>query len=393
MKQFFIDIFRVWRNEFRVVRTDIGVLIFFFLLPLTYPLVYSAIYNPEVARDVAVVVVDDSRTPLTREYARHLEASPDMKIVGYAANMQEAHRAMAEKECYAVIHFPKDFSQCVGRGEIATLEIFCDMSLLLRYRSILLATTAVANEMGTKVQVERLAELSGASTTSDNNKPIPFKLEPIGNVSQGLASAIMPGVLVLIIQQCIVLAICFLGATSRERRKVSVLGIDTMEIIGVGATQKIIGKALCYFILISIPSIVVLHFVPIIFTFPMNANVLDLITFFTPYLFAVIFFGMVIQHFLPDRESTFLMFVFTSIAFIFLSGISWPRYAMSDFWQILGDCIPSTWGVNGFVEMNTAGATLAQQSSSYIALCVMCIAYFIIAVLMEHISQHKKHIR
>ena len=66
------DILKVWCNEFKVVRADAGVLIFLFLLPFAYPIVYSAIYNPEVARDVPIVVVDDSRSGLTREYARQL---------------------------------------------------------------------------------------------------------------------------------------------------------------------------------------------------------------------------------------------------------------------------------------------------------------------------------
>ena len=73
MKKIWKDIFVVWRNELIVIKQDLGVLIFLFLLPFAYPLVYSLIYNPEVVRDVAVVVVDDSRTDLTRRYVRHLD--------------------------------------------------------------------------------------------------------------------------------------------------------------------------------------------------------------------------------------------------------------------------------------------------------------------------------
>lgn len=391
MKRIFVDIFKVWRNEFRVVRNDLGVLIFLFLLPFNYPLVYSAIYNPEMARDVPVVVVDDSRTALSREYVRHLDATQDLKVAGYASNMGEARRAMAEKDCFAVIHFPSDFSERVGRGETAVVETYCDMSLLLRYRSVLIATTAVASEMGAKVQVERLAQLSGSSVASGTGKmPIPFKLEPVGNVSQGLASALMPGVLVLILQQCVILAICFLGATSRERAR-TFGGRDPQSVYGVGASALLIGKALCYFVLMIVPAVFVLHFVPIIFTFPMNGNVWEITLFFVPYFFAVIFFGMAVQQFVPDRESTFLVFVFTSIAFIFLSGVSWPRYAMSGFWQLVGDCIPSTWGVTGFVGMNTAGATLSQQRTPYIMLCLLAAVYFLVSyIIIRHSRRIKK---
>lgn len=365
MRQWILDIFRVWKNEFRIVRADIGVLIFLFLLPFTYPLVYSAIYNPELARDVPVVVVDDCRTSLTREYARNLDATQWIEVTGYAANMQEARQAMAEKACYGIVRFNHDFSKKAGRSETATVEVYCDMSLLLRYKSMLLAVTTVANEMNKSKSV-----------------PIPFSLIPIGNVSQGLASAIMPGVLVLILQQCLILAICFLGATSRERAKVNG-GIDILQISGANAFTRLLGKALCYFTLIIVPAIFVLHFVPTIFNFPMNGNILDIAAFMVPYLLAVIFFAMVIQHIVPDRESTFLVFVFTSIAFVFLSGISWPRYAMSEFWQLVGNCIPSTWAINGFTQLNSTGASLSHQHTPYLALWCQSIIYLTLALFLE----------
>ena len=50
----------IWRQEMRQVLRDEGVLIFFIIVPLVYPLLYSWIYNNEVVRDVPVVVVDDS---------------------------------------------------------------------------------------------------------------------------------------------------------------------------------------------------------------------------------------------------------------------------------------------------------------------------------------------
>lgn len=380
MKKFISDMYRTWKHEFGVVYADLGVMIFFLFLPFAYPIVYSAIYNPELARDVPVVVVDDSRTGMSREYARHLDASQYVEVKGYASSMPEARRAMAEKECYAVVHFPEDFSRSVGRGETAVVEVFCDMSLLLRYKSVLMAVTSVAGEMGAKVQAERIAELSGMPQQSAG-MPIPYKLEPIGNVSQGLASAVLPGILVLILQQSIILAICFLGASSRERALRN--GGKDPLLVDAGALSSVIGRALCYFTIMIVPSIFVLHFVPIIFSFPMNGSVVDIAVFFVPFLLAVIFFGMTIQAFVPDRESTFLVFVFTSIVFIFLSGVSWPRYAMPELWRLAGDCLPSTWGVTGYVGLNTAGATLAQQSTPYIMLWIQSVVYLFLAFILN----------
>lgn len=77
MKKFFRQYYHALIQEFRLVKGDPGVLIFLILLPLAYPLVYSLIYNPELVRDVQLVVVDNDRTPMSRDWCaasmRHRE--------------------------------------------------------------------------------------------------------------------------------------------------------------------------------------------------------------------------------------------------------------------------------------------------------------------------------
>ena len=69
---------------------DEGVLIFFLLVPLAYPLLYSWIYNNEVVRDVPVAIVDLSHSAASREFIRSFDASPDVRAAYYCNNLQEA---------------------------------------------------------------------------------------------------------------------------------------------------------------------------------------------------------------------------------------------------------------------------------------------------------------
>ena len=66
-----------------------------------------------------------------------------------------------------------------------------------------------------------------------------------------------------------------------------------------------------------------------------------------------------------------------------LSGLTWPRYAMNQLWLWLGNLVPATWGVNGFVAINNNGSTLALQQTNYLALWVLVAVYFVCAVLAE----------
>ena len=155
--KWFLSLFRVWRRETWLVFTDVGVLLFFFGLPIGYPIVYTLIYNPEVVKEIATVVVDHSRTAESRELVRTLDATQGIDIVGYASDMPEARRAWGEKKCYGIIEIPADYAQKVGRGEQAVISFYNDMSLLIRFRQYLFALTDVQMHEVSKLTAERVA--------------------------------------------------------------------------------------------------------------------------------------------------------------------------------------------------------------------------------------------
>ena len=153
------DIAKVWVNEYKLVFSDVGAMIFIIFLPLAYPILYSLIYNREVVKEVPIVVVDECRTPMSREYARMLDATEQGRVADYAVNMQDARRRMAEREAYGIVYLPSDFSRNVGRGEQARMEAYCDMSVILRYKNIVTAITTVNSELGGKVQMGKVNQL------------------------------------------------------------------------------------------------------------------------------------------------------------------------------------------------------------------------------------------
>ena len=388
IRHYITDIFKVCKREFHLASRDMGVVLFFLALPIAYPILYALIYNREYVHDVAVVVVDDCRSETTREYARRLDASQYVEIAGYAANMQEARQAMARKECYAIVHFPEDFEHHIGRGEQAHLPVYCDMSLLLRYKNVLMAQTDVTASMSADIQADvmQLAAMHGASLGNGGIIPTVKSAQvPMGNTSMGLASALLPGILVLILQQSLVLGICMLAAGSRERARRNG-GIDPMA-IPASTACTMAGKALCYFVIYIIPSIYILKYVPMFFSFPQNGHSLDMAIFMIPFLLSTIFMGMAIQRFIHERETVFLLFVFSSILFLFLSGLSWPRYAMSPLWTVIGGCFPSTWAINGYVAMKSNGALLWQVAHPYAMLWLLTAAYFAISWTIIHFTQ------
>ena len=380
----FIQVLRVCGRELLLVFRDQGVVIFFLLLNAVYPVLYALIYNPEVVRNERVVVVDDTRSQLSREIVRRLDATQEIAIAGYAANMQEAQDAMHRKECYGILHIPREFGQSVGRGDQGHLSLYCDMSVMMRYKAMFTALSNVTQAMGNErmaMRVEPVVSMSGAIV---ENRQV-----PVGNPAMGIASTVLLFILPLVLQQSMILGIAMLHGGSIERRRRNG-GRDPMAIeASPGAT--IVGKMMCHQIVYVIPVIYVLHYIPLMFGFPQNGNFLHIICLAVPFVIAVSFMGQTLSAVVNERESVFLLFVFASVVFVFLTGVSWPRYLMSRLWWLVGDCVPSTWMVNGYVLMQTNGSTLYQVQHPYWMMWLQLPVMFTLAYVVERFINRRRY--
>ena len=363
----------IWLQELKQVFRDEGVLIFFIIVPLVYPLLYSWIYNNEVVRDVPVVVVDQSHSALSRQFIRQCDATPDVRIAYYADDLDEAKMLVARQVVKGVYLIPSDFDLNVQRMQQATVSIYCDMSLMLAYKAIYMTAQSVCTAMGSKIQ----ARYGGHFTSREeeiSNKPLDFDDVPVFNPSGGYGSFILPGVLMLILQQTLVLGIGLSAGTARERNRYGDLIPLTHHYQGM--MRIITGKAMCYFMVYAVMGAWLTLAVPRLFGFPQLAPWNVLLGIMLPYLLACIFFGMTVSCLVRYRENVMLLVVFLSLPLLFLTGVSWPQSAISGVWQGVSWLFPSTFGVRAYVRTNSMGATLSDVMWEYRCLWIQAGVYF-----------------
>ncbi len=372
--------YHVYIHEFSLVIHDAGLILFFTFLPLLYPVIYSLVYNPELVKDVSMVVVDNDRTPMSRELMRRLDACDQAHVIGYAANLPEGRRAMDEHKAFAILEIPEGFERNIGLGEEANAVMYCDMSLLLRYRGFLVATTNVMQSLGGDITTERINTIAPLADTLVTGDLLPIENISMGNIRNGFDSFIMPGVIILILQQCLILAAGMAGGAKRERT--TVVGYNPVN-SGPSVLLSMFAQGLCYITIIILPAIFMIHYVPLIFSFPMKGNLLEEIAFILPLIIGSVAMGFTLQGVVRERESVFVIWVMTSIFFLFLSGLIWPRYDMWGFWRAVSAAFPATWGVEGFIKMNANGARLWQVSDCYINLWIVAAAWTVAAYCVQ----------
>ena len=352
---------RSFLRELRTVVKDEGVLIFFILVPLVYPLLYSWIYNNETVRDVPVVIVDDCHSMLSRTLARKIDASPDVSVACYAGSIDEARRLMARQDAFGIIYIPSDFDRKLCRREQAIVSVYCDMSLLLAYKAIYMTAMAVTGDMNADLQMKTEGE--------------PFTEVAIFNPAQGYGTFILPAVLMLIIQQTLSLGIGMITGTQRESNPQGRLWTPA----GNGDTfiHVVIGKSMAYFMIYALVAAYLACVVPRLFSFVQIARPWDMVALLVPFIIACIFFAMTVTSVVRSRENVILVVVFASVPLLFISGLSWPQSNISRWWQSVSWLFPSTFGSQGFVRLSEMGASLHDISRNIVALWVQAGFYFL----------------
>lgn len=376
---FWEDTAKVWLHEMRDMFKDEGALLFVILLPLAYPLLYSWIYNNEVVREVPVAVVDNSHSQTSREFVRHVDASPDVRVAAWSNNLEEASRLVARQEVYGIILLPEDFDRQLGRMQQAHVSVYCNMGLMLTYKVIFQTCSAVAADMNSHIQIA----LSGNPTTREDQlttHPMQVSDVPIFNNTGGYGNFILPGVLVLIIQQVMLLGIGIAYGTSYEKRRFSRL--TPMYERRFGLARIMIGRTMGFFVLFLLIAAWVLLAVPRMFHFVQMLHFSDFLLFVVPYLLACVFFATTFSFFIRQRENVMLLVVFTSVPFLFMSGVSWPKSNIPEVWQWVSWLFPSTFGIQGFIKMNTMGGVFGDIIPEIKGLWIQTVIYGVFATLV-----------
>lgn len=368
------SVFYICRKELKAVFRDQGVLIFFLLVPLAYPLLYAFIYTGEVVREVPTAVVDMNKSTLSREFLRNADATPDLHIQSYCADMEEAKLLLKEGKVYGIIYIPESFSRDIAKGIQTHVSLYCDMSGMLYYKAILTASTEASLKMNKEIKIRR----SGNTTDRQDEisaAPITYEAVNLFNPQAGYASFLLPAVLILIIQQTLLLGVGLSAGTARENNRFRDLVPLSRQY--QGTLRIVLGKSSAYFIIYAIVSAYILCAVPKMFSLVQIAQAGVLATFILPYILACIFFAMTCSIFIHHREACMMIYVFTSVPLLFISGVSWPGMAIPGFWKAVSWMFPSTFGINGFIAINTMGASLDQVQPEFRALWIQTGVYFI----------------
>lgn len=354
---------RLLLREFRLIFEDSGAMLLLLFAMLIYATIYSIAYGAEVVESVPIAIVDEDNTNTSRSVVSGLCEGENTAVAYEVQSVAEGKELFYNRDVYGIVVVPDGFERGLLSMQGATVGLILDGSHLLLYRAVLEQATA-------KVLV------SGGVVS--------LSTEILYNRSLGYGSFVMPSIAVLLIQQTLLIGVGMVAI--RRRRHTSLIRHRTW----LYSIWQVFSITLAHIIIYGVSISLILATLWQVFGFPFNGRIADLVVLILLYIVASSAMAQTLSYLFRRREAPILTLLWTSVPILLLAGVSYPREAFPGWLYEVGRLFPSSSAVDGFISLNTMGASLQNIRSEVVNIVILAFLYTFIAIILEkHVSNNK----
>ena len=376
-------------DELKRIFTDTGALLILLGAAVIYPLAYSVAYKNNVLEEIPIGIVDLDNTVASNQLEKMINSSEKVSFYSAYENLEEAKTDLWNKKINGVVLISKGFETQLSKGEQATVSLYSDAGYFLIYKETLTGVLQSTSTFSAGVEIKKLmAKGSSQEQALMKRQPINTSFYNLYNPSSSYGPYVMPGILLIILQQTLLVGIGMVNGTDREKRNNKIVFPGMMKQRGVYSI--IIGKSLAYFFTSVFSFSFALIWVHKWFTYPSKEAFVDLLVFLVPFIFATIFLGLAVSLIFQKREHSVMLLVFLSPIVLFLSGISWPVALIPKPLYFLAHIFPGTRMAPAYLRLRTMGVDLSDVRSELIFLIVQMVIYFFIAAAAYKFAINKQ---
>lgn len=380
-------LYYTWR-ELQTVLHDKGAILILLIALVMYPLLYSVAYSGEVLKDVPVAVVDLDHSAMSRQLSRMIDASEQVSVRCKPESLKDAEQLFYSDKVKGVILIPNDLEKDILRGKRSTVTAYCDASYFLYYKQVLAGATFATATLSGGIEIRRaLTEGQVMNQAIAKQTPLRTQQYTLFNPSSGYGSFVMPGMILIIIQQTLLIGIGMVAGTRHESKMYTRFADDLGR--PLGAVRLVMGKATAYVAISIFNSIVTMVLMNHWFNYPDKCNFLYTLPLLIPFFYAVAFMGLAISVLFKHRVHSLMFFMFLSPIVLFLGGISWPSEALPSALHAVAKLFPSTSVIPAYLRLRVMGAPFSAIINELLFLLIQMGLYAIIAIIAYKVIINK----
>jgi ABC-2 type transport system permease protein len=178
---------------------------------------------------------------------RWLDQHQKVVVTETLADVSQAEALLKKGSIAGYVVFEKDFSQRLKRNEDARVLLFCDATNMVVANTVSAATQGVVQTFSAGLSMNKARKLGAFKEQAQALvSPIRAEIRPLGNPSFSYADFMLPGMLLTVLQQVILLALAFSWAGEKETRS-----LHELQSLSRRLWVILLGKNLPHFIIHS----------------------------------------------------------------------------------------------------------------------------------------------
>jgi ABC-2 type transport system permease protein len=169
-------------------------------IPLATVLLIWWIFSQTQITDLPIGVIDQDNSAVANTAVRYLEASPTLTVRQLYYSQADAEAAILQRDIYAVVIIPEDFSRNILSSQPAPLTLQVNAQYGTHSGIIQAGVQAVASTLSAGVEIKRLVK-QGVAPSQAMTAYAPISVQRISlfnaatNYQQFLASTVIPALL------------------------------------------------------------------------------------------------------------------------------------------------------------------------------------------------------
>ena len=317
------------KKEFGQIRRDRRVAASLILPPVLQLLLFGFVLNSKV-ENLRLGVMDDSRTPESRELVATLSESKSFRLSGYFLSPDRLSDAITQGKVQAGLVIPYDYARNLQRGRPATVQFLLNAmdantaTIARNYAQGVIATyTAGLQSSGLHASFQQIAVSNvGARGSVD--------LQPSFLYNPGLVTSwfTVTGILGLL---CILNGSLVASATMVKEREAGT--IEQLLMSPAGTSEVILAKIAPLFLLLCLMALLAIGLMRVVFHVPFHGSFLLVFGGAALCLLSGIGIGTFIATFTKSAEQAQLTSFFVNPPLASLSGALTPVEAMPHWMQ------------------------------------------------------------
>ncbi|UPS92202.1 ABC transporter permease [Bizionia sp. M204] len=376
------------KREFRLFFSNNVLRLLFIGAPILYGILIGAVYQKGKITDLPIIVVDQDQSLMSVKFIDMLEETESIQVVSVFPDLTNVKNKAIDEDASVIVNIPRGFTSGIQQNKLPEITIFVDASNTLTSNTALMAVNGVAMTIKAGIQIESQMKKGVPEYVATQNYE-PFKTTII---KQSIRSGnylyfMLPGVLLTVFQQILLLGLALTFASEYENRTFEELVRKMPNPLGMLAVKIIpymimsVGILLLYWGFSKYYNMVIGG---AFWAFTLSTFV---------FILAVCGIGVLVSIVLPNQlKATEVLMVVATPSFI-LSGFTWPLSQMPNWVQFIAELIPLTHYLKTFRILYLNHASVSHIYAPVKAMSIIAVICLSLSAIILHykIKKVKNH--